>query len=151
MPVETATYISELNPAYPPTTDPVSQADDHLRLIKAAIQTTFPSVAGAVTASHTLINGFDGRITAVEGGALYKTGGTLTGPINMGSQALTNLAAPVNPNDAARKTDVDTATAGLASGKTQRVFQGATDVSYAVTVSTAAPTGGNDGDVWYTY
>lgn len=45
MALETATYIADLNAANPTGTDPVAQGDDHLRLIKAVLQTTFPDVA----------------------------------------------------------------------------------------------------------
>ena len=38
MPLETGTQIGQLDPANPPGTDPVSQADDHLRLIKECVQ-----------------------------------------------------------------------------------------------------------------
>lgn len=51
MPVETATYISDLVPANPLVTDGINQGDDHLRLIKQVLQTTLPgtgSLAGAL-------------------------------------------------------------------------------------------------------
>ena len=38
MSLETGTQIGQLDPANPPGTDPVSQADDHLRLIKTCVQ-----------------------------------------------------------------------------------------------------------------
>ena len=38
------------------TTDGLAQADDHLRLIKSTVKATFPSVSGAITATHTEIN-----------------------------------------------------------------------------------------------
>jgi hypothetical protein len=38
MPLETGTQIGDLDPANPPGTDPLSQADDHLRLIKTCVQ-----------------------------------------------------------------------------------------------------------------
>lgn len=53
MPIETGNYISDLNASNPLAGDPKSQGDDHLRLIKSTLKTTFPNVAGAVTASHT--------------------------------------------------------------------------------------------------
>lgn len=42
MGLETATYISELVTSNPVASDNKSQGDDHLRLIKAALQATFP-------------------------------------------------------------------------------------------------------------
>lgn len=56
MTVEAATYISDLNASYPGASDPFPEGDDHLRLIKSAIKATLPSVAGAVTATHTELN-----------------------------------------------------------------------------------------------
>lgn len=44
MSLESASYISQLNSANPPAGDPVANAADHLRLIKAVLQTTFPSL-----------------------------------------------------------------------------------------------------------
>lgn len=43
MPLENATSISGLNPAWPLGSDPKSQGDDHLRLLKAVLQKTFPA------------------------------------------------------------------------------------------------------------
>ena len=40
-------------------------------------------------------------------GALQKSGGTMSGAINMGSKKITNLAAPTNPGDSANKSYVD--------------------------------------------
>jgi hypothetical protein len=56
MGLETGTYIDSLVVANPAATDALSQADEHLRLIKATLKATFPSVTGAVTATHTAIN-----------------------------------------------------------------------------------------------
>jgi hypothetical protein len=42
MPIESAQYISQLDPANPLSTDSVSQSDDHLRTIKLALKNTFP-------------------------------------------------------------------------------------------------------------
>lgn len=75
MPIESATYISDLNASNPiGATDPLSSADDHLRLLKATIKATFPSVTGAVTPTHTAINqtcvGTGGTFPAINGSAL---------------------------------------------------------------------------------
>jgi microcystin-dependent protein len=56
VPLETATFISGLVPSNPSSSDGLNQADDHLRLIKATLQATFPNIAGAVTASDTQLN-----------------------------------------------------------------------------------------------
>lgn len=56
MTIESASYVSQLNSAYPAVGDPKSEGDDHLRLIKSAVVATFPNVAGAVTATHTTLN-----------------------------------------------------------------------------------------------
>lgn len=55
--LETATYINELVTTNPVgATDPKSQGDDHLRLIKSTLKNTFPNVSGAVNLTHTQIN-----------------------------------------------------------------------------------------------
>jgi microcystin-dependent protein len=51
MALETASFINQLNAANPLSTDPVSQADDHIRLIKATIKNTFPNITSPVTAT----------------------------------------------------------------------------------------------------
>jgi len=56
MALETGTYINSLNASNPTATDALSQADDHMRLIKSTIKATFPNVSGAITATHTSIN-----------------------------------------------------------------------------------------------
>lgn len=56
MALETATYISGLINTNPTATDPKSQGDDHIRLIKATLLTTFPGITGALTPTHTQLN-----------------------------------------------------------------------------------------------
>jgi len=45
MTVESASYISQLNTAYPAAGDNISEGDDHLRLIKSVLQTQFPNLS----------------------------------------------------------------------------------------------------------
>ena len=66
MALETGTYISDLNAANPTSTDPKSQGDDHLRLIKSTLLETFPEVTGEVTASHIEINLLAGKLTVAD-------------------------------------------------------------------------------------
>lgn len=56
MPLETAQYIHQLNPANPSGADPLKQGDDHIRLLKAAIQATFPNLTGPMTLTQSTLN-----------------------------------------------------------------------------------------------
>jgi hypothetical protein len=60
MPLEVASYINGLVSTNPVSTDGLAQADDHLRLIKGTILSTFPNITGAVTSTHTEINKLTG-------------------------------------------------------------------------------------------
>jgi hypothetical protein len=100
MALETGSFISDLNSSNPQSTDSVSQADDHIRLIKSTVKATFPNVTGAVTKTHTQLNN-----------TLDKTGDTMTG-------ALTLSGAPSSNLHAATKAYVDTADAGKAATTT---------------------------------
>ena len=61
MGLETATFISELSATNPLATDPISQGDDHLRLIKDVLQEQFTSLgAAAVTTTAGELNILDG-------------------------------------------------------------------------------------------
>ena len=66
MALEASTYIDGLVATNPVSTDGLAQADDHLRLIKATILASFPNIAGAMTVSHTVLNGLDSRVQALE-------------------------------------------------------------------------------------
>lgn len=61
MALETGTYISDLVVTNPPGTDPKSQMDDHLRLIKSTIKNTFPNVTGAVSKTQAELNSVTDR------------------------------------------------------------------------------------------
>ena len=86
MPLESnITGIQELNPAWPTGVDPISEGDNHARNTKDAVQKSFPGMTGAwQTSSAISCAGVD---------------------VNNGQ--VTNLAAPVNATDAARKGDLD--------------------------------------------
>ena len=61
MPIEfppgsTSDYITDLSPDDPPGTDFPSEGDDHLRLIKRALQNSFPNISSQVTLSSFEIN-----------------------------------------------------------------------------------------------
>ena len=63
MPVEGASYINQLNESNPTSSDLKSEGDNHIRLLKSTLKTTFPNVTGAVTPTHTEIN----RLVGVTG------------------------------------------------------------------------------------
>jgi hypothetical protein len=100
MALESANFINGLNASNPLSTDTVSQADDHIRLIKTTVKATFPNITGAVTKTQAQIND-----------ALEKSGGTMTG-------ALTLSGAPASNLHAATKLYVDTADATKANTST---------------------------------
>jgi len=60
MALESATFINGLVATNPVSTDGLAQADDHMRLIKSTIKSTFPNITGAITADHSEINVLDG-------------------------------------------------------------------------------------------
>jgi hypothetical protein len=57
MSLESATYINSLNTANPAATDPKSQGDDHLRLIKSVLKNSFAGFAGMVIVTGTEAQG----------------------------------------------------------------------------------------------
>ena len=71
MALESGTYIDSLDAANPATTDGLSQADDHMRLIKATIKATFPNLTGAVTLTHSQVNALETRVDDLEGTGQY--------------------------------------------------------------------------------
>jgi hypothetical protein len=65
MPLESGTYLSDLDETYPLSGDPTNKGDDHLRLIKRFLINTFPGIAG---------NGFAKALTATEDELNFITG-----------------------------------------------------------------------------
>ena len=51
MPLETATYLPDLNVSNPAHTDGLSQADSHMRLLKSTLKATFPNFTSGALAS----------------------------------------------------------------------------------------------------
>lgn len=101
MGLETATYISQLNASNPVgATDPKSQGDDHLRLIKLVLQAQFPNLgAAAVTATAARINevvntGFTGfAASSVEVGPAAVAAGVATTALRSDARLKVNLDA----------------------------------------------------------
>lgn len=83
MALESATFISGLNTSNPVgATDPKSQGDDHLRLIKSTLLNTLPNITGAMNASHTELNNLVGVTgTTGTGDLVLSASPTLTGTL----------------------------------------------------------------------
>jgi microcystin-dependent protein len=78
MTVEAAIYIDTLNSSLPPSNDPKSEGDDHLRLIKQVLKATFPNIKGPVTVNEATINNATPvGIICMWSGATPPTGWTL--------------------------------------------------------------------------
>jgi microcystin-dependent protein len=81
MGLETSTYIAGLTASWPVAADPKSQGDDHLRLVKGALQATFPNAskpfyfpaATVASANQTLLTTDQNKIVM-----LSTSGGELT-------------------------------------------------------------------------
>jgi hypothetical protein len=56
MALETASFLNGLVSANPPSGDPATQADDHLRLIKSVLLATFPNLNAAVNLTPAQMN-----------------------------------------------------------------------------------------------
>lgn len=82
MTVESATYISQLVPANPSSSDNISEGDDQLRLIKSVLQSQFPNIgpnAVNLTASQFNKLGFEtGTVLMYASNAIPSTQ-TITG------------------------------------------------------------------------
>lgn len=92
MPIESATYLDDLNPLYPDGADEKSEGDDHLRLLKSVLQATFPNIAGAVTPDEAELNVLTGAATPTDGKVVILTtsGGDVALPAVSGA-LLTDL------------------------------------------------------------
>ena len=92
MPIEAATYISTLNASNPPSTDLLAEGDDHLRLLKSVLLASFPNITGAMTATHTVLNGLDARVTAAQTQVDLADNGVSVVPVS----GILEQAQPVN-------------------------------------------------------
>lgn len=95
MALESGTYISDLTSTNPTATDPKSQGDDHIRLIKTVTKATFPNVTGAVTPTHTELNYVDGVTSAIQ--TQIDTKGAITGQAWTGTHTFASATSVIVP------------------------------------------------------
>lgn len=108
MSLENPTYINGLIVTNPTSSDPVSQGDDHLKLIKSTLKNTFPNVTGAVTTTHTEINLLNDATNAANNNTLVKRNSsgaasfsavyatTLTGTLSSAAQTSVTSVGALN-------------------------------------------------------
>ncbi|MEM6746775.1 MAG: hypothetical protein AAF608_05075 [Pseudomonadota bacterium] len=111
MTVEAATTINQLNAANPAGTDSTDRGDDHIRLIKSVLLTTFPNLTGPITATEADLNSVATINTALGTFLLLDGSRPMAGNLAMGGNKVTGLAAPTADADAATKLYVDQAVA----------------------------------------
>lgn len=103
MTVETnANFISDLNKAYPRNRDLIKEGDDHIRLVKAVLQTTFPGMDAAVNASSEKLNKLDSTFTYEEDTLKINTNMSVTEgrTVKFGGAKLEKVGDPKDPEDA---------------------------------------------------
>ena len=71
MSVENANYISQLNKLAPTGSEFVSEGDDHIRVVKKAVQQSLPNITGVVTATQQQLD----TVTSAE--AYFPEGGII--------------------------------------------------------------------------
>lgn len=99
MALESASFINQLVATNPTGGDPKGQGDDHIRLLKSVLKTTFPNLTGAVTVTQAQLNAlgtpnlfvttgmivmWSGNLSSLPPGWLLCNGsGTITGGLSV--------------------------------------------------------------------
>jgi microcystin-dependent protein len=112
MPLETGTFISDLVSTNPAATDGSGQGDDHLRLIKSVLLATFPSITGAVTASHTTLNSAVSNSTKLKATSADTTPGFLNDKLVVAARLSKSTVNPAGDEDIS----LDLASSGVTPG-----------------------------------
>ena len=95
----------------------LKNAKDEIDTIEASVGLsatgTFTAGSGTIITNSTSFKHADELLDAAIGGKLEKSGGTMSGVLNMGSQKITSLATPTAATDASTKGYVDSVASGL--------------------------------------
>lgn len=144
MSVEAALYPSQLNTAWPLSSDMVSEGDDHVRLLKTVDKTTWGNVAGAVLASHTELNYIVGVTSPLQGQINGKgsiTGQTWTGAhVFSGSIGVPTLAQGTSTTGSASTAFVQNEWATRLPNYTGPINASTTQLNYMVGVTSPVQT-----------
>jgi hypothetical protein len=120
MPLEAATYISQLDETLPTGTGAdggKAEGDNVLRLIKAVLKNSFASISGAVTVTHTQLNTVTAK--AAKAGDTYTGTHDFTGATISGSTiTATTQSAGNSSTNAATTAFVATAVSGVTASGT---------------------------------
>jgi hypothetical protein len=152
MALETGNYIDDLVITNPTASDPISQGDDHLQLIKKVVKQSFPSVDAAVHAIHPSDTAPSTSLTA--GLMWFDTSANLLKIRNEANDAWVTLAVSIVTSNSV---DVNAGTidgaviggssaaAGTFTGLVLTedgtlAFEGATDDAYEITLTVVDPT-----------
>lgn len=122
-----ASTIADLNAAWPLGSEPKSQADDHLRAIKKALQLTFPYVTASVSASPAELN-FAHKGGTVSGASTIKGDLDIKAGLSVSGTAIFNTSIISNK---ITTTDAVTVGGGLVV-KNVATFENTTSISHVV-------------------
>lgn len=136
MPVESAAYLSDLNPAYPEAGDPMGQGYQHIDLIKSVLKNTFPNVNGAVTGTPAQLNTAAAAFSGTGPTALPQTGTAGA------ALAFTPVSGAATPQLQAVNGGLTATSSTTANGTTTTVNEWSTDGKGNLTATTSltAPT-----------
>ena len=65
MALESASWVTQVNSSNPTATDPVSEGDDHLRMVKTVLKNSFPSTSTAAIIPN--VSGQSGKYLTNDG------------------------------------------------------------------------------------
>jgi hypothetical protein len=161
MPIESASFISQLNTANPTASDPKSEGDDQIRLVKSVLKAQFPNfTAAAVNPTVAEVNRLVGVTADIQGQIDSKAAlaspaftGTPTVPTATGGTSTTQAASTAFVQAAIASVNAQTATvltisasAAISAAAGQHIV-----CTNAGTVTVTLPASPSAGDtVWVT-
>lgn len=109
-PAITAEELTAIGQSIEQNQDDIEQNATDIQTANNNIQTANNNIqqnAQDIDSLQTWQSKVNGQISSIQSGYLQKTGGTMTGVLNMGNKRITNLATPSSGTDAANKNYVD--------------------------------------------